>query len=74
MSDAMLEFRDVDVFYGAIQALKQAGEGLEQAIRRDLNAVIGTELDRVVINGTGTAGNPRRPSHRRQTSDPDTPP
>ena len=40
------------------KALKQAGEGLEQAIRRDLNAVIGTELDRVVINGTGTAGQP----------------
>ena len=40
------------------KALKQAGEGLESAIRRDLNAVIGTELDRVVINGTGAAGQP----------------
>lgn len=40
------------------KALKQAGEGLEAAIRRDLNAVIGAELDRVVINGTGTAGQP----------------
>lgn len=40
------------------KALKQAGEGLEAAIRRDLNAVIGTELDRVVINGTGAAGQP----------------
>lgn len=40
------------------KALKQAGEGLEAAIRRDLNAVIGTELDRVVINGTGTTGQP----------------
>lgn len=35
------------------KALKQAGDGLEQAIRRDLNAVIGAELDRVVISGAG---------------------
>lgn len=40
------------------KALKQAGEGLEAAIRRDLNAVIGTELDRVVINGAGASGEP----------------
>lgn len=40
------------------KALKQSGEGLEQAIRRDLNAVIGAELDRVVISGTGAAGQP----------------
>lgn len=40
------------------KALKQAGEGLESAIRRDLNAVIGAELDRVVINGSGAAGEP----------------
>ena len=40
------------------KALKQAGEGLEAAIRRDLNAVIGAELDRVVVNGSGTAGQP----------------
>ena len=40
------------------KALKQAGEGLEAAIRRDLNAVIGAELDRVVISGTGAAGQP----------------
>lgn len=40
------------------KALKQAGEGLEAAIRRDLNAVIGTELDRVVVNGSGTNGEP----------------
>lgn len=37
------------------KALKQPGEGLEAAIRRDLNAVIGAELDRVVINGAGGA-------------------
>ncbi len=41
------------------KALKQAGDGLEAAIRRDLNAVIGTELDRVVVNGSGAAGQPR---------------
>lgn len=40
------------------KALKQAGEGLEGAIRRDLNAAIGAELDRVVINGSGMAGQP----------------
>lgn len=40
------------------KALKQAGDGLEQAIRRDLNAVIGAELDRVVISGTGANGQP----------------
>ncbi|WBU53336.1 phage major capsid protein [Paracoccus sp. SCSIO 75233] len=40
------------------KALKQAGAGLEAAIRRDMNAVIGTELDRVVINGSGATGEP----------------
>lgn len=40
------------------KALKQSGEGLEQAIRRDLNAVIGAELDRVVIAGSGANGEP----------------
>lgn len=40
------------------KALKQAGEGLEAAIRRDLNAVIGAEIDRVVINGSGASGEP----------------
>ncbi|MEH6787788.1 MAG: phage major capsid protein [Paracoccus sp. (in: a-proteobacteria)] len=40
------------------KALKQAGEGLEAAIQRDLNAVLGTEFDRVVINGSGAAGEP----------------
>lgn len=40
------------------KALKQAGAGLEQAIRRDLNAVIATELDRVVVNGSGANGQP----------------
>mgnify|MGYP005991935937 CR=1 FL=1 len=40
------------------KAMKQSGEGLEAAIRRDLNAAIGTELDRVVINGSGASGQP----------------
>lgn len=40
------------------KSLKQSGQGLEAAIRRDLNAVIGTELDRVVVNGSGAAGQP----------------
>jgi HK97 family phage major capsid protein len=40
------------------KALKQAGDGLEAAIRRDLNAAIGAELDRVAVMGTGAAGQP----------------
>src|SRR5690606_21889499 len=40
------------------KALKQSGEGLEEAIRRDLNAVNGAELDRVGIIGSGANGEP----------------
>ncbi|MCK8483954.1 phage major capsid protein [Aliiroseovarius sp. S2029] len=40
------------------KAMKQSGAGLESAIRRDLNAVIGAELDRVVVNGSGATGEP----------------
>ncbi|WP_045393657.1 phage major capsid protein [Falsirhodobacter sp. alg1] len=40
------------------KALKQAGEGLEQAIRRDMSAAIGAELDRAVLMGTGADGQP----------------
>lgn len=40
------------------KALKQSGAGLEAAIKRDLNAVIGTEIDRVVVNGAGASGEP----------------
>lgn len=40
------------------KALKQAGEGLEQAIRRDMNGAIGAELDRAVLMGDGTGGEP----------------
>lgn len=40
------------------KALKQAGDGLEQAIRRDMAAAIGAELDRAVLLGTGADGEP----------------
>ncbi|HCQ59507.1 MAG TPA: phage major capsid protein [Sulfitobacter sp.] len=40
------------------KALKQSGEGLEAAIRRDLNAVIGAELDNITVNGLGSSGEP----------------
>lgn len=40
------------------KSLKQSGAGLEQAIRRDLNAAIGAELDRVTVNGSGAGGEP----------------
>lgn len=40
------------------KALKQSGDGLEQAIRRDLSAAIGTALDAAVFNGTGASGQP----------------
>lgn len=40
------------------KALKQAGDGLEQAIRRDMNAATQAELDRAIIMGSGTNGEP----------------
>lgn len=40
------------------KALKQAGEGLEAAIRRDMNAAVQTELDRAILMGTGANGQP----------------
>ena len=40
------------------KALKQAGDGLEQAIRRDMNAAVQTELDRAILMGTGANGQP----------------
>jgi HK97 family phage major capsid protein len=40
------------------KALKQAGEALEQAVRRDMQGAIGIEMDRAVFTGTGTAGQP----------------
>ncbi len=40
------------------KAMKQSGDGLEQAIRRDLAAAIGTTLDAAVFTGTGADGQP----------------
>ena len=40
------------------KALKQAGSGLEGAIRRDLSAAIAEELDRITITGAGDDGEP----------------
>ena len=40
------------------KALKQSGAALEQAVRRDLNAAISTELDRVAFLGSGSSGQP----------------
>ncbi|MBD3738857.1 MAG: phage major capsid protein [Pseudomonas balearica] len=40
------------------KALKQTGNGLEQAIRRDLASVIGVELDKACFSGTGANGEP----------------
>ncbi|WP_299686385.1 phage major capsid protein [uncultured Tateyamaria sp.] len=40
------------------KALKQSGEGLESAIRRDMNGAMQMELDRSLILGSGAAGEP----------------
>ncbi|PYC48192.1 phage major capsid protein [Litorivita pollutaquae] len=40
------------------KAMKQSGAGLEAAIRRDMAAAIGAELDRAVLNGSGASGQP----------------
>ncbi len=40
------------------KSLKQVGGGLEQAIRRDMNAAIGAELDRAILIGSGATGEP----------------
>lgn len=40
------------------KALKQAGAGLEQAVRRDMNAAIQQETDRVIFLGSGAGGEP----------------
>lgn len=40
------------------KSLKQAGNALEQAIRRDMNGTIGEELDKAIFLGTGAAGEP----------------
>jgi len=40
------------------KALKQAGAGLEQAVRRDMNAAIQQETDRAIFLGSGSNGEP----------------
>lgn len=40
------------------KALKQAGAGLEQAVRRDMSAAIQQETDRAIFLGSGSAGEP----------------
>lgn len=40
------------------KALKQAGAGLEQAVRRDMSAAIQQETDRVIFLGSGSSGEP----------------
>lgn len=40
------------------KALKQSGEGMESAIRRDMSGAMGQELDRVLMLGSGAAGEP----------------
>jgi HK97 family phage major capsid protein len=40
------------------KALKQAGVGLEQAVRRDMSAAIQQETDRAIFLGAGSSGEP----------------
>lgn len=40
------------------KALKQSGDALEQAVRRDMNGAIGVALDKAVFLGTGANGQP----------------
>lgn len=40
------------------KALKQAGAGLEQAVRRDMGAAILQEVDRAIFLGSGSGGEP----------------
>ena len=40
------------------KALKQSGAALEQAIRRDMNGALGSEMDKAVFLGTGADGQP----------------
>ncbi|ATX64450.1 phage major capsid protein [Roseinatronobacter bogoriensis] len=40
------------------KAMKQTGSALEQAVRRDMNAAMQAELDRVTFLGTGSDGQP----------------
>jgi HK97 family phage major capsid protein len=40
------------------KALKQSGDALEQAVRRDMNSAIAVELDKAIFRGTGANGQP----------------
>jgi HK97 family phage major capsid protein len=40
------------------KALKQSGAALEQAVRRDMNSALRTELDKAIFTGTGANGQP----------------
>lgn len=40
------------------KAIKQTGDGLEQAMRRDLNGAMAMALDNAVFQGTGASGQP----------------
>jgi HK97 family phage major capsid protein len=40
------------------KTLKQSGDALEQAVRRDMNSTIGAELDKAIFLGTGADGQP----------------
>lgn len=40
------------------KAMKQTGDALEQAVRRDMNGAIGVALDKAVFLGAGSSGEP----------------
>ena len=40
------------------KSLKQSGAALEDAVRRDMNSAMATEMDRVVFLGSGSSGEP----------------
>lgn len=40
------------------KSLKQSGDALEQAVRRDINGTMQTVLDAAIFNGTGANGQP----------------
>lgn len=40
------------------KTMKQSGQALEQAVRRDLNGAISAELDRAIFLGSGSSGEP----------------
>lgn len=40
------------------RSLKQSGQGLEMAVRRDANSAMSAGLDAAVFNGTGSSGQP----------------